>query len=385
MNPKVLVTYGWVRSSLAIMRNLGRHGLEVYAGDHQDFFMSKVSRYVRGSMKYPHYRNDPEGFIAALVDFIKAKQIGTYLPSHEEGLVVAKYRDRFPAEVKIPLAPYDVLNRLHNKRATLELAAELGIPHPPTFTFASREDYEQRKASLPIPGIFKQLYSHGSHGIGIYRTAEERDAQWERLNKALPAGAELPIAQQYLEGKRIFAATLVAQDGHVAGTFVRRNIREKEPFGGASVKCESVHFSELVAHGVRVAERLRYTGVAMFEYLVDEATREHWLMEINPRYWGTSSHEFDCGVEYPWMQYCLLHGLPFEEHPKYPAGLKSRWIVGDVISWLKSRRVAEDRSKNLQRYLDFDDDFYMDLKLDDPMPFLVEAYLYFKFRKQVLG
>ena len=379
----VLVTYGWVRSSLAVMRNLARHGLEVYAGDHQDFFLSKVSRYVKGTMKYPGYRENPEGFIEALTRFIAERDIGTYLPSHEEGLVVARYRDRFPESVKIPLAPFAVLDRLHNKQATADLCAELNLPHPATVVFESQADYEVQKARLPMPGIFKQLYSHGSHGIGIYHDESERDAHWRRMTADLPAGAPLPLVQEYLAGKRIYAATLVAQEGHVAATFVRRNLREKEIFGGACVKCESVYAPELTRHAVRVAEHLRFTGVAMFEFLVEEAGGAHWLMEINPRYWGTSSHEIDCGVEYPWMQYCLLHGIPFQEHPPYRAGLKSRWIVGDVISWLKRRR-ATGGSGEIGRYLDWDDDFFMDLKWDDPLPFLAECYLYFKFRKQVL-
>lgn len=381
VNKRVLVTYGWVRSSLAIMRNLARNGLEVYAGDHQDIFMSKVSRYVTGTMKYPDYKANPEGFIKSLVDFIIAKDIGTYIPSHEEGLVVAKYRDRFPEWVKIPLPPFEVLDRLHNKLATFELAQDCSVPCPATLSFASHEDFESRKATIPIPGIFKHYYSHGSHGIGIFRTEEERDAQWKRMT----AGGILPLSQQYLERKKIYAATLVAQEGKVFATFVRRNIREKEDFGGACVKCESVHFPELVAHSRRIAEHLKLTGVAMFEFLVDDATREHWLMEINPRYWGTSSHEFDCGIEYPWIQFCLLNGIPVEENPTYRDGLKSRWIVGDVIAYLKSRKCNKLSGRKLWDFLDFNDDFFMDFKADDPLPFFVEAYLYFKFRRQILN
>lgn len=367
-----------------MIRNLARHGLEVFAGDHQDFFMSKVSRYTSGWVKYPGYQKDPEGFIATLVRFIEEKGIGTYIPSHEEGLVVARFRDRFPASVKIPIAPYEVLNALHNKSTLPDLTRKLGVPHPETFVFASKEDFESRKDTLPMPGIIKQLYSHGSHGVGIYRSVAERDAIWSRMSAGVELPERLPIVQRYLEGKKIYAASLLAREGRVVGTFVRRNIREKEPFGGACVKCESVHFPELTAHATRIAEHVKLTGVAMFEFLVDETTREPWLMEINPRYWGTSSHEIDCGVEFPWMQWCMANDVPFREHPEYRDGLKSRWIVGDVISWLKSRRVRGG-PQNLQRYLDFDDDFFMDLKLDDPLPFLVEAYLYFKFRKQVLG
>lgn len=381
---RVLVTYAWVRSSLAVIRNLARHGLEVYAGDHQDIFMSRVSRYVTGWVKYPHYSSDPDGFVDTLVRFCAEKGITTYLPSHEEGLVVAKRRHRFPDSVRIPLAPYETLNRMHNKRETERIAAETHVPFPSTFTFENRQDYENKKRLLPAAGIFKQVYGHGSHGVGIYHDPEQRDGIWARMSAGVEDPAHLPLVQELLQNKRIYAASLVAHEGKVFATFVRRNLREKEPFGGACVKCESVLAPDLVDHCTRIVRHMGFTGVAMFEFLVDEKTRQHWLMDINPRYWGTSSHEFDCGVEYPWMQYCLLNGLPFAEHPAYPEGLKSRWIVGDVISWLKSRPTASNQRENLVRYLDFDDDFFMDFKLDDPLPFFVEAYLYFKFRKQIL-
>ena len=100
---RVLVTYAWVRSSVAMARNLARRGLEVYVGDKQDLFMGKVSRYPKGWVKYPDFNTEPEKFIECLCQFIREKDIGTYIPSHEETLVVAKYRDRFPDTVKIPI------------------------------------------------------------------------------------------------------------------------------------------------------------------------------------------------------------------------------------------------------------------------------------------
>ena len=106
------------------------------------------------------------------------------------------------------------------------------------------------------------------------------------------------------------------------------------------------------------------------------------LMDINPRYWGTAAHDIDAGVDYPILQYCLSNGITDIESPDYPDGFVSRWIVGDVISYLKSRTAGV---RTLRSYLEFDDDSMMDFKIDDPLPFFIQAYLYFKFRRQVFA
>ncbi|MDB6174855.1 MAG: putative ATP-grasp enzyme [Chthoniobacteraceae bacterium] len=384
-NPRVLVTYAWVRSSWAMIRNLARHGLKVYAGDTQQVFMSRYSRYCAGWLRHPDFKKDPEGFISALVEFITAHDIGTYLPSHEEGFIVAKYRDRFPAGVKIPISPHATIEAMDNKLLAQQLAQELSIPHPRTFQFSGEADFQQRKGDLPAHGVVKRTHSHGSHGVGIYQTPGELERHWSEAARGLASGDNWPIVQEFITA-RIYAVSLLADEGRVLASFVRRNLREKEPFGGACVKAESTHLPEAVAHATRIAEHLRFTGVAMFEFLVDEQNdRRCWLMEINPRYWGTSAHDIDCGVEFPWLQFCMANGIAFEPFPEYRDGLKSRWIAGDVISYLKRRQSAPGQRGSLRQYLDFDDDFYMDFKLDDPIPFLVQAYLYFKFRAAVLA
>jgi predicted ATP-grasp superfamily ATP-dependent carboligase len=378
-NKRVLVTYAWVRSSVAMARNLARRGLDVYIGDKQDVFMGKASRYPKGWIKYPNYATDPEAFVDCLCKFIREKEIGTYLPSHEEILVVAKYRDRFPASVKIPIDTYENLLLLFNKKSTYELAERAGVPYPKTYTFKDVADFRSRMDAMPEHGILKLQVSHGSHGIAIYKGMQQLRECWERLLKKIPANGELPVLQEYITAK-IHAVSLLSDRGVVKAQFVRRNIREKEPFGGAAVKCESIHHPVAVQYASKLVQTAGFTGISMHEFLVDQSDPSRcWLMEINPRYWGTTSHDIDCGIEFPYYQYCMANAIPFT-CPDYKDGLKSRWIVGDIISWRKSHKVAEHKFQNLRRYLDFDDDFFMDLKLDDLKPFLVEAWLYWKFR-----
>lgn len=107
-------------------------------------------------------------------------------------------------------------------------------------------------------------------------------------------------------------------------------------------------------------------------------------MEINPRYWGTTAHDLDCGIDYPYLQYCLANQIPSDAPGSYEDGIVSQWIAGDVISYFKRRRGHPTPWRLLREYLTWDARYAMDFKLDDPLPFFVQSYLYFKFRKQVL-
>ncbi|HOM61792.1 MAG TPA: hypothetical protein PLP49_10225, partial [Anaerohalosphaeraceae bacterium] len=54
-NPSVFVTYGWCRSSYAVLRSLGRKGLTVHVGDASPAAMSRFSRYAASFSRLPDF------------------------------------------------------------------------------------------------------------------------------------------------------------------------------------------------------------------------------------------------------------------------------------------------------------------------------------------
>ena len=99
MIKRALVTYGWCRSAWAALRNLSQHGIETYAGDSSSIFMAGHSKYCKGSFIYPTFYTRPTDFIKTVSDFIDENEISTYIPIHEEILVVSKYRNYFKKNV----------------------------------------------------------------------------------------------------------------------------------------------------------------------------------------------------------------------------------------------------------------------------------------------
>ena len=75
---------------------------------------------------------------------------------------------------------------------------------------------------------------------------------------------------------------------------------------------------------------LDWEGVAMVECKHDPLTDRYYVMEINPRFWGSLQLAVDAGVDFPRLLVeCALGGSP-PPVTNYRAGIRSRWGWGEV-------------------------------------------------------
>jgi hypothetical protein len=68
----------------------------------------------------------------------------------------------------------------------------------------------------------------------------------------------------------------------------------------------------------------------MMEYKQDRRTGECVLMEVNGRFWGSLELAVAAGVDFPFLAFQLARGLTPEMAPPYRAGVKNRWLLGDL-------------------------------------------------------
>ena len=174
----------------------------------------------------------------------------------------------------------------------------------------------------------------------------------------------------------MYAASALFYKGKYITGFVRRNLREKDYFGGTCTKCESIKREDLLSYTKQILTHIQYTGVVIIEYKVDEENNNIWAIEANPRYWGTTSHDIDCGIEYPYYQYCLANNIDFVPQLDYPEHISSRWLIGDLIGLINTTKHSNRKIKNILQYINLREDYYMDLKKDDIKAFLAESYYY---------
>jgi len=68
----------------------------------------------------------------------------------------------------------------------------------------------------------------------------------------------------------------------------------------------------------------------MLEYKREESTGNHFLLEVNGRFWGSLQLAVDAGVDFPHLIWELASGRRPDVPRSYRVGVKNRWLLGDL-------------------------------------------------------
>jgi predicted ATP-grasp superfamily ATP-dependent carboligase len=329
----VLLTDGDQRSSLAVVRSLGRAGVEVCVGESHQPCLAGSSKYCARRFVYPSLRGDSEQLAAALRSELESGKYELLLPMTDITVqLVATCRNSYPSGVRIPFPGAEQIRLAMDKQFVLETAQRIGIPCPETLA-VDDADLERFAQGLRYPVVIKPRMSkvnlnrewiHGS--VRFARDAVEFVKSYREAHAAIPR----PIVQEKLEGegRGVF---LLIWGGELRAAFCHRRLREKPPWGGVSVYCESVPLDrELVDKSYELMKSLGWEGVAMVEFKVDSRDRRPKLMEVNGRFWGSLQLAVDAGIDFPYLLYRCVLGESFPAQMKYKSGIRSRWLLGDL-------------------------------------------------------
>src|SRR5207253_10480950 len=88
-------------------------------------------------------------------------------------------------------------------------------------------------------------------------------------------------------------------------TFVQQQLHHFPLPDGPSTAQRSVRNPELVALTTELLARACWRGVAEAEFIVDRRDGTPWLIEVNPRFWGSVHLAISCGVPFPSLLFRL--------------------------------------------------------------------------------
>jgi predicted ATP-grasp superfamily ATP-dependent carboligase len=80
---------------------------------------------------------------------------------------------------------------------------------------------------------------------------------------------------------------------------MHRRLRETPPSGGPSSCAVSIFENDLKSAGIKLLDHLQWHGVAMAEFKRDAKSSQLYLLEINPKFWGSLDLALDSGVDFP--------------------------------------------------------------------------------------
>jgi protein-tyrosine-phosphatase/predicted ATP-grasp superfamily ATP-dependent carboligase len=343
----VLVLDADHRVGLACVQSLGAAGLRVHAGVRRLASPTEGSRWCHRVHQQPP-AEPVEAGAAWLAELDARFGFRLVIPTTEASLRwLRAVPEGHPLRAKAALPSDAALDAALDKSRTHEIARELGLPLPPTRELPQLADAARGVAGddpgLGYPRVLKPVRSKvvigkrlASLAVVTVRDAAERATALATL-QPLTAVQE----QAWVPGRGV-GVEMLYERGRMAWHFVHERLHEWPLTGGAStLRRAGGAEPALVDMTRRLLDRLQWHGVAMVEWRRDEAGRA-WLVEINPRLWGSLPLTIAAGVDMPRGLLALARGEPLPPAGPWRVGLTARNLTDD-LQWCFDNLRADRR------------------------------------------
>lgn len=334
----VLVLDGHSRAALETLQSLGRTGVQVDLAAEAKDCLAMHSRYVTRKLRQPSQER-AAGFHAWLRAQDNKRNYALIVPATETSLLgLRQLNENDPLRRKAVIPGDKAIDIALDKEKTWQLARELGVRAPASVLLSSLSEIGQVRQ---FPVVLKPTHSKvmvdgelRTLAVAVVRSEAERQ---EQLLRWLPL---TPVQQQQYVAGRGVGVEFLFDRGRKIWHFAHERVHEYPLTGGASSYRRSIDPPAALLHDAeKLLTALQWHGVAMVEFKMD-ANGQYWLMEINPRLWGSLALSVDAGVDFPLGLLQIAKGEEPASQQKYKVPYYTRDLRTDV-DWLKSNLKAD--------------------------------------------
>lgn len=351
------------KKAYPVIVSLKKAGFRVFAGVNNDcgiLWSEAFSRYVDCVVRVADPEVSERMYIASIVRAVKRYDIDIVVPiGFIDFMLLSKYRDIVEKHSVVPVESYDKMQAVSNKWFLRKIADSISINYPKSILLRGYKDRQALSSFLGevlFPLVVKGI-GDASKPVFVCSYNEllkhVRDRKWCNV-----------LIQEFIPGigAGYFA---LSYNGNILAEFMHRRLFELTPLGGASVKACSHFDYKLLELGRNIIKSIKWTGVVMIEFRKDLETGKYYLLEINPKFWGSLELAYRAGVDFPkYLVEFFLEG-------KKP---KKNTVKDVCFSWLSSafssysryglKTLKDIASRVLHRNL-----LLTDLHLTDPLNF----------------
>ena len=358
----VILTYCWNRVGYTILRTLSEKGLKVWVADTSSKNIFSMSKYCAGSFTYPDPFSDEDAFIQCLKEMVIYLNPRMLMPTHDESVIIMRHRDAFPKDLIIPYENEELLLNLANKAWATEKADVTGVPVPRVYK--SADEVKQ------YPVVFKTVIGNSAKGVFFPKNKEELLKLQERHKD------QETLLEEWIGGTD-YSVDCVRWDGFWKSS-VYHALVTKTDGGGTTTQREIVYVPELEKYAKMLLDSVDFHGVCGIDFRYDPENGRAAFIEVNARFTGGLATPVAAGFNIPWIVYKLATEGKFEEPCGARIGVKTKWILGDVIT-LVGRLVKfnfhKDEMKQVMKFRGFD--AFDDFRKDDKRAIIGEFIYYF--------
>jgi len=334
-------------TGLAAARALGARGVPVTAVYYDPKDMGYVSRYVTRAVPAPHPVHEEGPFLDLLLDYGGKSGGGVLIPADDETLqTTSKHLELLRKYFIVACPDWNITELFLDKKNTYELAERIGVPVPRTLIPSSAREMRAFGERVGYPCLIKPCQSH-RYFETFGRKMTKVENPWQMMveyHRARKAGIDVML-QEYIPGKETNGANYNSYfwQGEALAEFTAQKIRYAPPEFGVPRVVVSRAIPEVVESGRKLLRAAGYHGFSCTEFKKDDRDGRYKLMEVNGRHNRSGSLAVQCGVNFPWIEYCHLVRGELAAGPPHRDGLY--WIdeLSDIISNLRYCREENHR------------------------------------------
>ena len=345
---RILVLDGTSRAAVEAVQSLGKRDLEVHVAARADC-PAFHSRWAARTLAQPSTSDSQKFFewLRALPDDYSLIVPATGYSLHH----LARLPESDPLRELAVLPPAGALHTALDKARTLETAMRLHISVPAS----SLRTRRGAASSGAFPRVLKPVSSVAERGPDLAEAfpilvhdEEQRREALERLLQLCPV-----LEQELVSGIGIGVECLYVR-GQMIWHFAHERLHEGTGGGlgsGSFYRKSVIAPPGLLAAAKALLDELSWHGVAMVEFKYEPASGRYWLMEINPRLWGSVALAIDAGVDFPYGLFCIATDADPGPQPAYRRPYYTRHMPPD-LDWI-ARRIRVEGASGARELLSF--------------------------------
>jgi len=265
---------------------------------------------------------------------------------------------------------YDKILVAHNKNQWEQVAKSLGILVPKSYSIDAMRSGAITPREIQFPVLIKPKQGGGAWGIQQANSSEQ-------LERLLEPDHYLgrPWSRFFLQEKitgETHCVAMLFRLGEIRAKVTYRQLRDYPVSGGQATLRISLRNESAEEYLRILLKELRWHGVCQADFIVDLDSGKTYLIDLNPRFWGSLIQAVASGVDFPYLIYKIATQGDVEPVTSFKTGVFTRWLGGDIMTFFPLLRKSKDRMGFIKEYLSpcTGKVYYDDFSIKDPLPFL---------------
>lgn len=345
----VLVTGAETHQGIIVIRSLGTRGVRMLVTGTLPDSKGFYSKYVDHHEFLLSPDTEPDAFVDAVLDLVRASGIPYIYPVTESSLIALNgRREEVEPVAKLIAPPSKLVREALDKKVTLDYVRQVGIKTSLSHYPESTEEAESKAEEWGYPVVLKPQGGPNNSGIGgsfDYKALYVKDRAQLREVLAKREPGQFPMMQDYAFGLQTCYTCFVENGKDIHSYFQDDCVRMLPMWGGVGARRLSREIDPKIREQSSQLFRLmNWEGCAQTQWKGPGKDGEYTFLEVTVRLMASVGSPVYSGVDLPWMQYQYFTGQKVDRAETFNTSMHSRWFRGDTLTVI--RHLAGDQPKS---------------------------------------